>query len=336
MQGEKLAALDVLEKASIAENGAVLLSSSVVCDAHAGRPVRVVTHAHWDHIVGLEEAISACEAILMTTTTRDILEVIRGRRLLSSPKIRTLDYGTPFCYSGETITLYKAGHIPGSAQVVVQTNDGTRITYTGDFKLPRAPVLPTDILVMEATYGNPAHVRKFEKDVEAELVSLIEQSVTKSPVFVLGYHGKLQEVLELLAKTRISVPVILQESIYRVARVLEKHGFSFGRYALATRDKLGGEEPFVALFHMRARKELPEKAVKVFLSGWEFEKPVQTTGPKEYVVALSDHSDFQGLLEYVEKSRPKFVITDGYRVGDAKALAAEIKVRLGIPAQAMP
>jgi putative mRNA 3-end processing factor len=326
----------LLGKARVARNGAILLARRVVCDAHAKRPVRVVTHAHWDHIGGLERSIASSEAILMTPATRDILEVLRSKRLLSSPKVQTLDYGEAFSYGGETVTFYQAGHIPGSAHVVVQAADGTRVTYTGDFKLPRASPQRTDILVMEATYGNPAHVRKFEQDVEAELVSLIGRSAETSPVFILGYHGKLQEVLELLGKARLSVPVILQERIYMVTRALEAHGFHFGQYGLATRDKLGGKGPFVALFHMRARKELPEKAVKVILSGWEFERPIKATGPGTYVVALSDHSDFEGLMGYVEKSKPKFVITDGYRVGDAKSLAAQIGARLGIPAQAMP
>jgi len=329
-------ASDLLDKARVARNGAILLARGVVCDAHAKRPVRVVTHAHWDHIGGLERSITWCDAILMTPATRSILGALRSKGSLSSPKVHTLDYGETFSYRGETVTFSQAGHIPGSAQVAVQTEDGTMVTYTGDFKLHRASPQLTDVLVMEATYGNPAQVREFEQDLEAELVSLIERSAEKSPVFLLGYHGKLQEVLELLSNARMSLPVFLQERIYMVTRALERHGFHFGHYGLATKETLGGKEPFVALFHMRARKGLPEKGVKVILSGWEFESPIKATGPDTYVVALSDHSDFEGLMEYVEKSKPKFVITDGYRVGDAEALAAQIGTRLGIPAQAMP
>jgi len=38
----------------------------------------------------------------------------------------------------------------------------------------------------------------------------------------------------------------------------------------------------------------------------------------------------------VRESKPKLVITDNYRVGDAKVLAREITKRLGIEAKAMP
>ena len=329
-------ALGFLKRAGVAGNGAVLLGSSVACDAHAERPVRIVTHAHSDHIVGLAKSIDACEIVLMTPATRDILKFLRSKRALLSPKVRALSYMTPFHYNGETITLYEASHIPGSAQVAVHTEDDIRIIYTGDFKLPGSPILPADILVIEATYGSPAHVRGFEQMVEAEFISLIEQSVTRLPVFIMGYHGKLQQVLQLLGRARIGVPVILQEKVYLVARALEKHGLLFDEYALASADGLQSEEPFVALFHAMTKREFPRRAVKVFLSGWQFSNPIRATGPNEYTVALSGHSDFRGLMEYVEKSKPKFVITDGYRSRNAKALAAQIQSRLGIPAKAMP
>jgi hypothetical protein len=38
----------------------------------------------------------------------------------------------------------------------------------------------------------------------------------------------------------------------------------------------------------------------------------------------------------VRESKPKLVITDNYRVGDATILAREITRRLGIEARAMP
>jgi len=54
------------------------------------------------------------------------------------------------------------------------------------------------------------------------------------------------------------------------------------------------------------------------------------------VVALSDHSDFNGLIEYVRRSKPKLVITDNFRVGHARTLVKEIRKRFGISALALP
>ncbi|MCS7095883.1 MAG: hypothetical protein RMK50_02285 [Nitrososphaerota archaeon] len=54
------------------------------------------------------------------------------------------------------------------------------------------------------------------------------------------------------------------------------------------------------------------------------------------IVALSDHSDFDGLMEYVRLSRPKLVITDNFRAGYAEALAKEIRQCFNISALALP
>ena len=326
-------------KAYVIRNGAVLLGKYVTCDAHVKRPVRVITHAHWDHILGFERSLKECDKVLMTPLTRDMLGVLRGKRKTSSPKIRTLAYSKPFRYKDEKVTLYRAGHIFGAAQVLLQTKGG-RILYTGDFKLPEAEIIPADILVMEATYGNPRHRRKFKEDVEAELVSLIIDSLKKGPVWVLGYHGKLQEVLGLLHKVKLKAPVVLQDEIFKVAKAFERYGLRFGRYYSAIgplgKRLIGGRDPFVALFHLRLEEKVPEDVVKIVLSGWEFERPVRKKGKFEYLVALFDHSDFEELLEYVSESKPRLVITDNYRVGDAPALAREIRRKLGIPAQPMP
>jgi len=57
---------------------------------------------------------------------------------------------------------------------------------------------------------------------------------------------------------------------------------------------------------------------------------------KIVVVAFSDHSDFDGLMAYVRRSKPKLVITDNFRVSHAGTLAKEIRKRFGIPAFALP
>ena len=77
-------------------------------------------------------------------------------------------------------------------------------------------------------------------------------------------------------------------------------------------------------------------AMRITVSGWELNKPVREVRKGEYVVGLSDHADFEGLLAYVEECRPKLVITDNYRMGSGAILAEEIRRRLGIPAVAMP
>ncbi|MDY6834487.1 MAG: MBL fold metallo-hydrolase [Chloroflexota bacterium] len=327
---------DIMSKASVTDDGAVLLGDSFVCDAHAKRPVRIVTHAHWDHLMGIQDSLDICDIVLMSPVTKDIIDAIRGRKPLASPKVQTLDYLTPFNYGDEKVTFYDAGHILGSAQVVVQTKDHLNIVYTGDFKCPYYALPRADILIMEATYGNPNHIRSFESEVEHQLLFLIEQLTNTAPVILLGYHGKLQEVLQILSKVRIGWPIVLQRQTYLIARALEDMGIICGHYVQANKQNLNSLNTYVGLFHTKSESGLPEGVFKVYLSGWEFDQPIKQIGAMEYVVALSDHADFHGLVHYVEHNKPGCVITDNYRAGDATSLANYIEAKLGIPAWPMP
>ena len=63
------------ERAQVAKNGAVLLGNSVACDAFdEHRPLRIVTHAHADHLGGLRKSVKCCQKVLMTSATRDLAE----------------------------------------------------------------------------------------------------------------------------------------------------------------------------------------------------------------------------------------------------------------------
>ncbi|RZN37007.1 MAG: MBL fold metallo-hydrolase [Methanophagales archaeon ANME-1-THS] len=325
-------------KAVIDRNGAVLLGTSLACDASADRPLRIVTHGHSDHIRGLSESLRRCQKVIMTPATHDLIRLLYGFPPARETVLHTLDYGDTLEFGEDTITLFRAGHILGSAEVLVEDDEGTRLVYTGDFKLPEAEIIPSDVLVIEATYGNPSNRRPFKDEVEAELVTLIRASLKKGPVCIFGYHGKIQEVIRIVRQGGIDAPIIVPKRIYEVTKLYEEREGKIGDYyqsgtAIA---KEAMKQLYIGMYHLRSAGRFTEKGTKIYLSGWEFEHAWKTVGEDEYLVALSDHSDFDELIAYVEESHPKFVVTDNYRVGDAVTLAHEIQKRLGIPASPMP
>ncbi len=334
---------ELLWKARITSGGAILLGKNVACDAHeATRPIRVVTHAHRDHIYGLSQSLRECSWVLMTEATRDLLAVLRGKDLLKHANVLGLSYGREFRFGGETIRLLRAKHIIGAAQVLVEDEEGDRLLYTGDFKFPGTPVQEADVLVMEATYGRPSQVRDFEFEVEERLVELVEKGLREGPVYIFSYHGKLQEIMQILFDGGIWAPFVLPRKVYEVARVCERYGMILGDYlpiwSKEARELVERGEPYVAFYHTSSYRRLPGRrvAMRITVSGWELSKPVREVRKGEYVVGLSDHADFEGLMAYVEECRPKLVITDNYRMGSGAILAEEIRRRLGIPAIAMP
>jgi putative mRNA 3-end processing factor len=328
-------------KASITQRGAVLLGQHVACDSHDDtRPVRIVTHAHYDHYGGLGQSLQKCQTVIMTPATRDLLAVMQSPLSLKKGHVHALKYGQPWKLADECLTLHRADHILGAAQVMVEDKEGTRIVYTGDFRLANTPVLEADIVVLEATYGNPSQVRPFRKVVEKALISLVESALKTGPVQVFGYHGKLQEVMQILHKNRIIAPFIATEKVYLISKICEGHGMQIGKLLLAGEEEADEitdrNQPHVAFYHMNAKRYVTNKGFRISVSGWEFSGPKRQIGENEHVVALSDHADFKELLSYVKESKPKLVITDNYRVGDARGLAREIEKRLGIPARALP
>jgi putative mRNA 3-end processing factor len=328
-------------KATITTKGAILLGKHVACDAFdESKPLRVVTHAHADHMVGLEKSLRTCEKVLMTKPTKDLIDVLRGPLFLMGGFVETLDYGKTLQYGEERVTLFHADHILGAAQVLVEDSEGTRIVYTGDLRIDETPILDADLLVIEATYGSPTCKRSFEKDVKELLVSLVKKGLNHGTVYVFGYHGKLQEVMQILHQADVKAPFVVPERILHVSRVCEHHGMRLGRLMLSeereAKDLLERNSPCIAFYHMSSRDKVSRDHFRIYVSGWEFNSPCRQIADNEYVIALSDHSDFDGLIEYVRRSKPKLVITDNFRVGHAKTLAKEIQNRFKIPATALP
>ena len=328
-------------KAAVTAKGAILLGKYVACDAFDEvRPLRVITHAHSDHMLGLRQSLENCEAVMMTPATMDMINVLKGPLFLMAGKVKALEYEEEFKYMDERLTLHYTDHILGSAQVLVEDAEGTRILYTSDFRLPETPIIESDVLVVETTYGNPSRVRPFKKSVKSILVSLVEQGLKKSPVYLFGYYGKIQEVMQILHRAGVRAPFVVPEKVFKVSKICERHGMRLGRYLLSGGDEaqllIQRGQPYVAFYHMGSRRYVGKEALRICMSGWEFEGPYRRTAENEYLIALSDHSDFKELVRYVRESKPKLVITDNYRVGDAVALAREIQRRLNIPAKPLP
>jgi putative mRNA 3-end processing factor len=331
----------LIDTASVTQRGAILLGNSVACDAYAeNRPLRVVTHAHADHTGGLRWSLRECQKVIMTEATRDLIDILEGPLGPRLENIETLAYEKPLRFDGEKVTLFKANHILGAAQVLVESEEGERVVWTGDFKLDGTPVLDCDTLVLESTYGSPMCRRSFDVDVRELLVHMVEERLRHGVVYVFGYHGKLQEVMQILHDADVTVPFVMPEKVYHVSKVCERHGMRLGCLTLSTEKEakalLEENLPCVAFYHMNSRGKVGLGNERICVSGWEFHKPCRRIGEKEHIIALSDHSDFNGLIEYVRQAKPKRVITDNHAGGHGETLAKEIKLRLGIPAVALP
>ena len=103
-----------LDDVNISDNGAVLLGESIVCDSHYSRPVRIITHAHSDHMLQISESLNFCEKVLATPVTKDIIGVLKGKGRVKVEDVNKvidmfLDKVKLHVLEGEEVELYDLG-----------------------------------------------------------------------------------------------------------------------------------------------------------------------------------------------------------------------------------
>jgi putative mRNA 3-end processing factor len=274
----------------------------------------------------------------MLPATRDLIYAIKGRHLLVRRNLLPLEAGKTAEIAKARITFLPANHILGSAQVIVEMENGKRVGYTGDFWWPIDVMTGLDELVIDATYGNPDYVRGYkEEQVVEELKELVDKLLAEGKrICIKAVAGRLQYVMQLL-QPRTRLPFIASKKQSAIAAVYGDHGCLaypvLDRHGSDAQRIIADHQPYIAFHHLEER--IPETDFDAFILVSAYmvprERPIVQFG-KTYRVALTDHADFNATIAYVEKAAPKLVITDNSRGGDAKTLAEEIRGRLKIDA----
>jgi putative mRNA 3-end processing factor len=258
------------------------------------QPTRVITHAHSDHLREFETSLGVQEAILMLPATRDLIYAIKGRHLLRRRNLLPLDAGQTAEVPNARVTFLAANHILGSAQVKVETQDGKRVGYTGDFWWPIDVMTGLDELVVDATYGNPDYVRDYkEEQVVEELKELVDKLLAEGKrICIRAVAGRLQYVMQLL-QPRIRLPFIASKKQSLIAGVYKDHGCLaepvFDRHGEDALRIIEKQQPFIAFHHLEER--IPESDLDAFILVSAYmvprERPILQVGTKSYRVCLA-------------------------------------------------
>lgn len=293
-------------------------------DARRVKDFSFVSHAHTDHS-------ARHRRVLATPQTLALLEHRRGKTETVPAR-----YGQPVTLNNHQVTLFPAGHILGSAQILIEGEQ--RLVYTGDFKLGAgfcaqpAQVKPCDTLVMECTFGLPQYVFPPKEQTMERLVNFIQKSLLEGRIpVVLGYTlGKGQEALKIVGDA--GYEAIVYESIYQIAKIYEKLGVTFGRYEKYSGHGVEGKV-VVAPTNMRRdqlRADLGRFST-VYLTGWAMDSDRKFARGANLVLPMSDHADFNELVEYVQQANPRKI----YTVHGFPQFAAHLK-DLGFDAEHLP
>ncbi len=328
---------------SISQRGAILLTPEICVDGYdPACRTRVVTHIHSDHLLDLEKSVLTARRLIATPITMDLLEVL-GYTIPPHKRI-ALDYGKALALDGSELKLEYAHHIAGTAQVVIETPN-LIAAYTSDFKHPRSrtPVLKgVDVLVIDATYGDPRYRRQDETLILENFAKLLYRLLAEKPVHVYAYYGKAQEVMMLLREYGIDAPFIASPRQWRVLNVLSRYGFRVSDVYLdgtADANEIRESGWYVAFHHHTKFYSLRNvrSVHHVLLSGWLFSTPIRRLNGNSWIVGFSDHADFDELIAYVDEARPRLVIVDGFRGGiAAHRFANHVEKELGIRSLVKP
>ncbi|VVB56562.1 Uncharacterised protein [uncultured archaeon] len=234
----------------------------------------------------------------------------------------------------EGVELHSAGHMLGSTQIAGASERWGRVAYTGDFKLrdgltiKGAPMLTCDTLFAECTYGDPAVQFAHPQDVLADMERWGRQNREAIQLWGGYSTGKAQELVKFINDYLGETPVVGG----RAAEVCEAYRRAGVKLEWKTPESPEGQEmmraPFMAVMPphqltpiLRARLETVHRrrALSAVATGWALVRHL----PYSAAFPLSDHADFNEILEYAHASGAKQVIlAHGDNERTAKALRA--------------
>ena len=271
-------------------------------DPGSGVARAIVTHGHSDH------ARPGHDAVLATPETLAIMQCRLGDGAGRSHQ--PLRYGEQLRIGDVDVTLRPAGHVLGSAQVVIEYR-GERAVVTGDYKRQDDPtcapfeLVPCDLLVTEATFGLPV----FRHEVAAREVDKLLGSLARFPhrTHQVGAYslGKCQRVIALLRRAGYDRPIWLHGAMVEMCRLYEHLGVPLGelRPVAEAPSSLAGEivvSPPSALGDRWSRRLADP--VTAFASGWMRVRGRARQRGVELPLVISDHVDWPELMQTIEET----------------------------------
>jgi putative mRNA 3-end processing factor len=265
----------------------------------------LITHGHSDH------ARSGHSRVLATSQTLDIMALRYGERFAGSTQTAVL--GETIDINGVSVRFVPAGHVLGSAQIVVE-KDGMRIVASGDYKrkadltcLPFEPVA-CDVFITEATFGLPVFRHPDDHVEIRRLLHSVAQFPERTHLVGAYALGKAQRVISLLRQAGYEKTIYLHGALEKLSAYYQSQGIDLGELAPATLEK-GNRNDFAgeiiictpSAFSDRWARRFADP-VTCFASGWmQIRQRIKQRG-LELPLILSDHSDWDELTETIQET----------------------------------
>ncbi len=260
----------------------------------------IITHGHSDH------ARAGHGAVLATPETVAIMKVRLGEA--AAGRFQEAPFGEPLSVNGVAVRLVPAGHVLGSAQIVLEWQ-GQRAVVSGDYKRSPDPTctpfepIACDVFVTEATFALPV----FHHENAASEVARLLASLRRNPdrAHLVGAYGlgKCQRVIRLAREAGYDAPIYLHGAHLAMTELYGRLGIDLGDIRAVGDAKpadLAGAlvmAPPSAVSDRWSRR-FPDP-VTAFASGWMRIKGRVRQSCVELPLVISDHADWPELIATV-------------------------------------
>ena len=283
--------------------------------------INFVSHAHSDHLPSKNGGI-----ILSSLETNEIAN-LRGFKMENH--VDSLD----------DFSLIDSGHILGAKGLLFDD-----IFYTGDICtrnrgfLLGAKIPKCKTLITECTFGLPEFIFPSIDEIKKQVNELISDLYGKGiPVILMGYQlGKAQTITQLFGHWD---PLYFHDSVKEMNLLHQKLGIPLKDgigHSEAEKNGLLEKKPWVMVAPMMSSKnkfiqDMKSKygAVTLGFSGWAQSTRLSFGRRTDYSIPMSDHCDFNDLVDVVVQSGAEQVYTIHGFVDEF----AEYLQKIGITAQ---
>ena len=283
--------------------------------------VNFVSHAHMDHLPSKNGG-----TILASIETNEIAN-LRGFKMQNYVE-KIDDY-----------SLIDSGHILGSKGLLFDD-----VFYTGDICtrdrgfLTAAKIPKCKKLITECTFGLPEFVFPKLDEIKKQVNELISELYSKGvPVILMGYQlGKAQTITQLFGHWS---PLYFHDSVKQMNDLHHQLGVSLMEgmgHSEAQKMGLLDKKPWIMVAPMMSEKnpflkEMRSKygAVTIGFSGWAQSPRFPFGRRTDYSIVMSDHCDFNELVDMVVQSGAEQVYTIH---GFVEEFASHLR-KMGISAQ---
>ncbi len=297
----------------------------------------VISHGHSDHARG------GHGKVLAHPDTLAIMACRYGAGFAKSTQ--ALEYGEAVSINGVTVWLAPAGHILGSAQIVVEYR-GLRMTFSGDYKRrfdPTCagfePVDGTHVFISEATFALPVFRHPDTGHEINRLLQSLQQFPERSHCVGAYSLGKAQRVIRHLRMSGHDDPIFIHSSLEKICAHYQSVGIDLGTLVTVPSGDLpkGQRETFrgqvivapPGSFDGKWAQNFPDPIIS-FASGWMSIKQRARQRGVELPLVISDHADWDELTATVREVNPQELwVTYGRE--DALVRWAELEGRRARP-----